>query len=336
MFGWQADQSGCGSYRIKYPFRALQERGWQADYGIRLKRDNLRNYEVLVAQRVGNPRTPALLDAAKQAGIQVVIEHDDDLFNVPPKNPAAAIFTQPHIRQGMADCLRRANLITASTPHLADRLAEFERPVLVLPNSIPDHVFDLPLHKFSHSSGNDADDAVVLGWRGSPTHAEDFHEAVHGLNRVLQNPNVFLQIIGSKPTDKLPDAQVMYNGWIKNLDDFYSALAFDIGVIPLADNVFNQSKSHIAALEMAARGIPVVASDSPAYRDFVIHGSTGFLVKQRHEWAKYLNILIKDPDLRHLMGQHARERAELYRTSVIADQYAHAYGSLIMERWQAA
>ena len=61
------------------------------------------------------------------------------------------------------------------------------------------------------------------------------------------------------------------------------------------------------ALEYAARGIPVVASDCEAYRGFVQHGETGFLVRYDHEWGRYLRALVNDEAMRAEMGAAGEE-----------------------------
>lgn len=80
----------------------------------------------------------------------------------------------------------------------------------------------------------------------------------------------------------------------------------------LRPHVFNQSKSWIKALEAAALGIPIVASDLLPYRGFIDHGVTGFLVKRDHEWGQYLRALVEDEAMRLEMGKAAREKAVDY------------------------
>lgn len=294
-------------------------------YGMRLKRED--PPEVLVGQRLGQPRTVELLKQLKRRfGTRLVYEVDDDLFNVPGKNPASAIYN-PVIRKGMVDCIRLSDHVTVSTPELAGQISRIAgismEKISVLENSVPDHAF---AQIATHRAGMEG--PVVIGWRGSATHVEDFAEARHGLARILERPDVRLKLIGASPSNKLPANKVFHTGWIKDINDFYQELDFDIGIVPLADNIFNQSKSHIAVLEMAARGIPVIASDLPSYRRFISHGETGFLVKQNHEWAKYLKLLIENPQMRQEMGDAATFRAMVYRTAQIAPQYRYVYKSL--------
>lgn len=326
IFGWQADQSGCGYYRIKLPMDALRQHyGLDVRYGMRLNRQD--PPQLLVGQRLGQPRTLELLKwLRREYGTRLIYEVDDDLFNVPPKNPAAKVYNST-IRQGMIDCIRLADHVTASTVELADQLTRITsglRSVSVLENSVPDVAFSNIATQRAGAEG-----PVVIGWRGSATHVEDFAEVQHGLARILDRPDVRLKLIGASPTNKLPKAKVQHTGWIKDIEDFYDQLDFDIGIVPLADNVFNQSKSHLAVLEMAARGIPVIASNLPSYRRFIEHGVNGFLVSQKHEWAKYLKILIEDPELRHSMGDAATIRAMDFRTIKLAPGYLNLYNSVM-------
>src|SRR5262249_12114020 len=111
-------------------------------------------------------------------------------------------------------------------------------------------------------------------------------------------------------------------------EGFYGAIDWDAGLAPLyPGSVFNRSKSYIKALEYAARGIPVVASDAEPYRGFVLHGVTGFLVKYDHEWLKYLEELT-DPQVRADMGDKAREHAGGYTIEGTWQLWAAAYGGL--------
>jgi glycosyltransferase involved in cell wall biosynthesis len=108
---------------------------------------------------------------------------------------------------------------------------------------------------------------------------------------------------------KIPEAQLVTTPWIDGVDNVWRAIDFDIALAPLRPHVFNQSKSNLKALEAAALGIPIVASDCGPYPEFVEHGKTGFLVKRDHEWAKYLRELVNDEAMREEMGAAAKAKA---------------------------
>jgi glycosyltransferase involved in cell wall biosynthesis len=109
--------------------------------------------------------------------------------------------------------------------------------------------------------------------------------------------------------------------------DYYRAIDGDIGVIPLRSTPFNDARSFVKALELAALGIPVVASDVPAYRGFVEHGVTGFLAAGPTDWRRYLTELVADPDLREQMGKAARELAAQHTIQTGWRKWADAYAA---------
>jgi glycosyltransferase involved in cell wall biosynthesis len=106
--------------------------------------------------------------------------------------------------------------------------------------------------------------------------------------------------------------------------DYYKLYDFDIAIAPLADRPFNKAKSHLKALEAAARGVPIVAQDMEPYREFVVDGVTGYLVRSGEEWTKRLTELIHDEQAREEMGAAAK---------VVASRYT-MQGN--WELWQAA
>ena len=86
-----------------------------------------------------------------------------------------------------------------------------------------------------------------------------------------------------------------------------------------------------AAMEYAARGIPVVASDCEAYRGFVEHGVTGFLVRYEHEWDRYLRDLVNDEAMREQMGAAAKRLAAQHTIQARYGAWQAAYEG-VMDR----
>jgi glycosyltransferase involved in cell wall biosynthesis len=91
---------------------------------------------------------------------------------------------------------------------------------------------------------------------------------------------------------------------------------------------FVSHNSNIKVLEYAARGIPAIATDCEVYRSFIRHGENGFLVKQDHEWLRYLSILANDDELRRKMGETARADAAQWTIERNYTRWVEAYESL--------
>ena len=72
-------------------------------------------------------------------------------------------------------------------------------------------------------------------------------------------------------------------------------------------NSSTESQIPTVLIEAMACGKPVVSTATCSIPSFVTHGETGFLSNDENELRKYLELLLKSPDLRKEMGQKARE-----------------------------
>jgi glycosyltransferase involved in cell wall biosynthesis len=83
-------------------------------------------------------------------------------------------------------------------------------------------------------------------------------------------------------------------------------------------------------LEAMATGLPVIASDLPAHRDFVQHGDTGWLADSAAAFAEGLDQL-ETPEINHRMGTAARQH--IHNTigdwDDCASRYSAAYRDLL-------
>jgi glycosyltransferase involved in cell wall biosynthesis len=78
----------------------------------------------------------------------------------------------------------------------------------------------------------------------------------------------------------------------------------------LADTPFNRCKSALKALDYAAMGLPILASDSAVYRGSPADGPAGWLVPDDTDaWFVALARLVRDSALRRQLAAQAREIA---------------------------
>jgi len=90
----------------------------------------------------------------------------------------------------------------------------------------------------------------------------------------------------------------------------------------------------IVALEAAAAGKPVIASDIGGLRDIVIDGETGLLVPpdDRVALAEAMRRLIGDGELRQRLGAAAAARAATFSPAAILPRFEEAYELAISQR----
>jgi glycosyltransferase involved in cell wall biosynthesis len=323
--GWLADREGVGYYRMRLPLDELERRGHAVEYHAVLpwQRGKRPANHILVGQRVSNAATSAQW-LAGAGDVRRVFELDDDLLNVDPASLASRRYYDDRgVRERLLANIRSADAITVSTDYLANVVrTEYgvDAPIHVLPNCLDPAVFDL--EPVDHAG------PVTIGWAGSDTHRGDFEHARKPLKRwFARNPAVGFQTMGV-PYGWLvgrPGREKLWTPVWDGPNAYMRELDWQIGLAPLANNQFNRCKSPLKALEYAARGIVVVASDVEPYRGFVRHGQTGFLVQRDHEWAQYLDALVTDTDLRARMAGAAREQAREWTIEQHIDLWEKAY-----------
>jgi glycosyltransferase involved in cell wall biosynthesis len=99
------------------------------------------------------------------------------------------------------------------------------------------------------------------------------------------------------------NATLSYPGFV----NWITQQHWDIAIAPLADTPFNRCKSAIKALDYAALGLPVLASDRAVYRGTLADGPGGRLVPDtENAWFVALARLVRDARFRHRLSDGAR------------------------------
>lgn len=84
----------------------------------------------------------------------------------------------------------------------------------------------------------------------------------------------------------------------------------------------------LVAVEGMAAGLPIIASDIPAFREIVQSGKNGFLVdfvSHKKEAAQRIDELLSDKELRDRVGKSASSFAQKYDLQVMIEEYENVY-----------
>lgn len=289
-------------------------------------REQQDQWDVIIGERFVDYDLLGEWRSARTSSNRLVYENDDDVFSITMENWGAyQMFNRADIRNAVETYANFADLVTVTTEPLAGVFREFNPNVAVLKNCLPAVAFE---------GSPSTERRLRVGWVGGASHGRDVHLATDAVRRFIKrHPEWDFYLGGTdyRPTFKVPLDRVVFETWHHITDndrEYYGHLDFDIGIAPLVDTKFAQSKSAVKAMEYGARGIPVVASDATAYRDYVRHGKNGFLAKTETEFLYYLELLANDADLRAEMGKNAREAAEAYSIERKWDLWAQAYEGL--------
>ncbi len=180
-------------------------------------------------------------------------------------------------------------------------------------------------------------DQVAVGMVGRLVEEKGYPELFEAARQLDDRYVVF--VIGPDDTskgDSLPAELVeraradgvRFLGMRNDVDDLYRAL--DIFVLPSHREGFPR-----AAMEAAASGLPVVATDIRGCREVVEDGVNGLLVPVRDpaSLAKAIQTIGDDPELRARMGKAGDQRARrLFDESAIVETILDAYRRVAIKK----
>jgi glycosyltransferase involved in cell wall biosynthesis len=292
IFGWAADDTGPGWYRLRVPLAELSRQGHETLVSTTMPAEWLETADVIVGQRVCQPgATKRWLGLARgEYGRRplLVFEVDDDLWNVDASNVPAHKTFRGELLDNLTMCCRAADIVTVSTEPLADVVRKINPNVVVLPNQLPPEIFAPSAQAFPTTR-------FTVGWTGGASHVMDMMECVDGVRQFLRrHRDVVFHNVGTMfdhVRRGIPDDQWRATPWQDEIPDYYRMLDFTVGIAPLRPSVFNQSKSELKFLEYAARGIVPVVSDYGPYARVAKEAGCGFLVTRPYEWAATLSAL---------------------------------------------
>ncbi len=356
-----ADHTGCGDYRVRFPAEAVNANPdlavnvrvaghLDADATFLGPKINVRRIDLPPGTNVVSfqrPTRAALVGAMKwlrerRPDVGLVVELDDDLLNLPAQHEAfGALDPRKNPIENVAwlrHALQLADVITVSTPELAKRYGGSNRPVYVVRNGVPRSML---AQSFSRAmSQGFKENQRLIGWAGyTGTHPGDLEITSGAIGDVMdarpggreirfRNVGPLEGLIKALDLSEEFHARVEFSGWLEPNLYRIGLSALDIGIVPLQNTAFNRGKSALKALEMAAAGVPVVASDLPEFRALRSEGLPLWLVKpRRREWAGALARLcaLEDDELRAAANQHRRWVASYGTVDKRAPEWASAW-----------
>jgi glycosyltransferase involved in cell wall biosynthesis len=113
-------------------------------------------------------------------------------------------------------------------------------------------------------------------------------------------PIRFVVIANKRPTFNVKSLEFIEWNQETEIDDL---LRFDIGLMPLPDDIWAKGKCGFKALQYMALGIPTVASPVGVNTTIIENEVDGFLCDNDADWLHTLVRLTKDPDLRIRIGK---------------------------------
>jgi hypothetical protein len=192
-----------------------------------------------------------IINLAKQRGIPVVLDADDDLFNINEYHPHFDQLTLPQVQQTIKEVLKSADALIVTTPALQKLYAPYNANIVVIPNAWNDH-----LHTMADLSTRRKRKVAKMAHRGAKAHQRDVFEVHRTINNYLDKFDWYFY--GDMPLSV--DLGFSRTLW-QPLHTYFAslaALAPDFIFVPLSNTDFNKAKSNIAWMEGVVLGGSVV------------------------------------------------------------------------------
>ena len=298
-------------FQIDHNFIAMHDRKSGRSVGLcDAKTGNWLNPEVIILYRY-TPDSEAFLpslQSAKASGTLLIADIDDDLWS-PSRNLPLGRSEWPKQRVGqLTASLKICDVIRCSTPALAEMLsAMFPRcSVVMQPNTLPASVA---------APNPSPTGCVKLGWSGAPWCRPNDLELLKPLAQWSQQRSEvhfvhlghaegrlsFAEALGVDPNRVITIP-------IQDHESYTKSLAFDVGLAPLDNSIFNHFKSDLKLIEYSGSSIAWAASDVEPYAQLARQwGQTDLICKTAHEFIEVV-VRLLEPTVRQ---QKARELKEL-------------------------
>lgn len=335
-----ADYSGCGTYRMLWPMEVLQAQEPSIEFEVSqtlpIKHKGSTGEvtgvgdvecDVLVLQRPLHDWMAEAIPHFQRKGIRVVVELDDDFGALHPQNhvyPNCHPSRNPKSNwRHLARAAARADLVTVTTPALAERYGSHGR-VMVVPNFVNAMMLD-----FVHHS-----DGRTIGWAGTTlNHPTDLQATGGGVQMAIEDTGARFVVIGDGERVEVnlglrEPADV--TGYLK-MDEYLRALTtLDVGIVPLDDIAFNRGKSALKGLEYAAAGTPFVASPVDDYKRIADAGVGVLAAYRARSWRSAVKTLLTDRALWEETALRGREAVrEQFTLQANAWRWAEAWESVL-------
>lgn len=259
----------------------------------------------------------------RAGGGRIVFDIDDDLLD-------EAGLTARHFNGDFEEmkakiiwAARTADTVVVSTPRLATRMRAYNANVLTIPNYLDAKTWHLakerpePEAAFRRSA-----QLIRIGYVGTPTHDADLAIVESTMHKIAAEfaGRVKVEVVGAFENKPIKFGEKIglprrteYPNFVEWL---FKRTHWDIGIVPLAEDAFNLSKSNLKFLECSALGMGLVVSDVPAYKSVAKHGKNCLVAKNTDDaWYTAIKKLILEQDLRRELEMNARRYVAEYHTT---------------------
>lgn len=266
IFGLINRTSGPGFHRIFVPLITMPNTDAYVTNAVEEEDFEKRRPDAIYYNRIISDE---VLRLQSKYHFRVVVDVDD-WWRLDPHHIMFKYSRDNNVPAHQVKHLRIADVVTCTHERLAERVYEFNKNVVVVPNALPQHEY-FPVVRTQSAKGHRR-----VFWQGSVTHEADIKMLRDTVRKL--DPARFMMVMvgyteqvewermaGYFTNDKKMPGVVLPGAvpW-----EYYKNYQYaDVCVVPLLSTKFNAYKSNLKILEAAHSGLPVIASNVHPYKN---------------------------------------------------------------------
>jgi glycosyltransferase involved in cell wall biosynthesis len=265
----------------------------------------LHQYDFVFIHREASPIGPPVFEwlIARIFRKRIIYDFDDAIW-LPNTSEVNGIVARLKWSGKVGKICQWAYKVSCGNAYLCNYARQYNKSVVLNPTTIDTE----QLHNRTKQTEPVRIQKPVIGWTGTHSTLSYLNELLPVLRQLEQNIGFNFRVISNQfPDFTLQSLQFL--PWKKDTE-ISDLLSFDIGVMPLTDDVWAQGKCGFKALQYMALGIPPLVSPVGVNTEIVENGRNGFICNKPEDWQKALIELLTNEALRDRMGAAARIKVE--------------------------
>jgi hypothetical protein len=123
-------------YRGHGPFSKMRKHCDFIELPLTVSWDQISKFDVLFFSKPCTPEAVAIAETAKNLGIPIWLDFDDDVFSIEPSNTGPyLLYSRPDTMECVQEMIKASTVITVSTKAILERLKPFEKNVVLIENA---------------------------------------------------------------------------------------------------------------------------------------------------------------------------------------------------------
>jgi glycosyltransferase involved in cell wall biosynthesis len=262
----------------------------------------LRDSDFVFIHRETSPIGPPIFEfiIAKLLRKKIIYDFDDAIWikNTSGSNKVIA-FLKWHSK--VKWICKWSHKVSCGNAYLEKYAQSFNKSTTIIPTSID----TVGLH---NQSIEIIDKKTIIGWTGTHSTMKYIDFLLPILDQLaLEHTFSFLIISNQKPN--FEREYVQFIEWQKD-HEIEDLLKFDIGVMPLENDLWSEGKCGFKALQYLALGIPTIVSPVGVNLQIIQDQENGLLAETQEQWKTQLSCLLVDLKLRKKLAENGTQTIE--------------------------